>query len=261
MKTNNGYPSAWIVNPNDRGRKKIYLNNKVYLENGSEFIIELFNPLQDSVLAELKINGKLASNSGLILRPGERFYLDCNIDDRKKFVFNTYEVDANDQEAQKAIEKNGYVEINFYREKAKPKPMPKYKYTTRSFSSGGNFNNPGIYSNDVYYSNTNTSSMLSMDFLGNTPIVTAGAGETLGLYQTQLKEVTGRIEKGDTSSQQFVTLDMDFEQYSVNCVAYQLLPESKKPIETAELKRNFCSDCGNKLKGTEKFCSNCGVRV
>ena len=106
MNTNNGYPSAWIVSPNDRGRKKIYLDSKVYLDNGSEFQIEMFNPLTDSVLAELKINGKLASTSGLILRPGERFFLDCNIDDRKKFIFKTYEVDSTDGAAQQAIANN-----------------------------------------------------------------------------------------------------------------------------------------------------------
>ena len=50
--TNN--PSAWIVNSTDRGRKKIYLNSKVYLENNQEFQLEFFNPLQDSVLAEIK---------------------------------------------------------------------------------------------------------------------------------------------------------------------------------------------------------------
>ena len=118
--SNNGNPSAWIVNSKDRGRKKIYLNNKVYLDNNQEFIIELFNPLQDSVLAEIKINGKKVSENGLILRPGQRFYLDCFIGDKRKFIFKTYEVE-NTNESLNAIANNGNVEVSFFKEKVSSK--------------------------------------------------------------------------------------------------------------------------------------------
>jgi hypothetical protein len=74
-------PNAWIVNPNDRGRKSIKTGNKVYLQDSQNFEIELFNPLKEPVLADIKVNGKSVSSSGLVLRPGERFYLDCFIDD------------------------------------------------------------------------------------------------------------------------------------------------------------------------------------
>ena len=116
MKNRNVYPSAWIVSPTDKGRKKIYLNNNIYLDNGSEFQIELFNPLTDSILAELKINGKLASRSGLVLRPGERFYLDCYIDDKKKFIFKTYNIESSNETKSATID-NGIIEISFYKEK------------------------------------------------------------------------------------------------------------------------------------------------
>jgi len=97
-------PSAWIVNSNDRGRKSIK-KGKVYLSDKEEFQIELFNPLQDCVLADIKLNGNSISKSGLVLNPGQRFYLDCFIDDKKKFIFDTYEVDDTDETAQ-AIAKN-----------------------------------------------------------------------------------------------------------------------------------------------------------
>ena len=106
-------PSAWVVS-SEKGRKSIK-NGKVYLKDKEEFQIELFNPLTDCVLADIKLNGNTISQSGLVIRPGERFYLDCFIDDKKKFVFNTYEVEDS-QSAKVAISKNGMLEVFFYKE-------------------------------------------------------------------------------------------------------------------------------------------------
>ena len=51
--TNSGLkPAAWIVTPNDKGRKSIK-NDKVFLNDGDEFEIEIWNPLQVSVLADI----------------------------------------------------------------------------------------------------------------------------------------------------------------------------------------------------------------
>ena len=107
-------PSAWVVNSKDRGRKSIK-KGKVYLQDKEEFVIELFNPLQDCVLADIKLNGKSISQTGLVLNPGQRFYLDCFIDDKKKFIFNTYEVEDTTEVAN-AIAKNGLLEVFFYKE-------------------------------------------------------------------------------------------------------------------------------------------------
>mgnify|MGYP000244376206 CR=1 FL=1 len=56
-------PNAWIVSSNDRGRKSIK-NGKVFLTDGDEFEIELFNPLTVSVLADIKLNGQSISKTG-----------------------------------------------------------------------------------------------------------------------------------------------------------------------------------------------------
>ena len=330
-------PSAWIVDPKDRGRKKIYPGNKIYFEDGSEFMIELFNPLQDSVLAELKINGKLASSTGLILRPGERFYLDCFIDEKKKFVFKTYEVESGSESVQKAIANNGNIEINFYKEKIKPKPTP-YKGITRSYTSNPsidiniNYPSPGIstkeYDQSVVYTDylsqsltdsiayseyvaQSTSSPIDYSMYVNLNTVstlsnTAGMGNvTTPLHNKSLKskslnkwapitegvqgmqgpqgicgsqgsqgvqgissipvlEETGRIEKGNTSDQNFVAIDMDFEYYAMYTAVYQILPESKKPLTTKEVKaeaKNYCPNCGCKLIPGDKFCRNCGHKL
>ena len=108
-------PNAWIVNPSDRGRKSIKKDNKIYLEDGQEFQIEIFNPLMESVLADIRVNAKSISKTGLVLRPGERCYLDCFIDDKKKFIFKTYDVEDS-QEAMSAISNNGTVDVFFYKE-------------------------------------------------------------------------------------------------------------------------------------------------
>ena len=105
-------PGAWIVNPSDKGRKSIK-NGKVYLNDKDEFQIELFNPLKVIVLADIKLNGNSISSSGLVIRPGERFYLDCFIEDKKKFIFSTYEVGVDDVES---ISDNGKLEVFFYKE-------------------------------------------------------------------------------------------------------------------------------------------------
>ena len=255
-----GNPSAFIVNSGDRGRKKIYLNSKVYLDNNQEFLIELFNPLQDSVLAEIKINGKIESANGLILRPGQRFYLDCSINDKRKFIFKTYEIE-NTQEAAFATANNGYVEVTFFKEKQKYYPQtlnnPTWTVQTPNVwtfpgsvtlcsTSGGAANLSGITTNSCYTSNS----------LNNMTIPT-------GMRSKSISDTTetGRIEKGASSNQKFESVSMEFETYCLNRVSYQILPNSKKPVETSEVKKNFCSECGHKLKGSERFCPSCGARL
>ena len=71
---------------------------------------------------------------------------------------------------------------------------------------------------------------------------------------------TGRIEKGNKSNQKFEAVSMDFESYYFHKISYQILPETKKPIETKELKKNFCTSCGFKNKDY-KFCPNCGEKI
>lgn len=88
----------------------------VYLKDDAEFEIELFNPLQESVLAKIKINGKFINNGGLIINPGQRIFLERYLDDNKKFKFSTYKVENNNPDVDYAIALNGFVEVFFYKE-------------------------------------------------------------------------------------------------------------------------------------------------
>ena len=98
----------------NRNRLRSY-EKSVYLKDGSNFEIELFNGETVNVLAKIWLNGNLISNSGLILKPGQRFFLDRFIDTNNKFLFETYKVDASIETAS-AIANNGLIRVEFFRE-------------------------------------------------------------------------------------------------------------------------------------------------
>ena len=99
-----------------KSRLKLYNKDSVeptyYLEDGSEFQIELFNPTTNTVLAKISIDGKAISQTGLVLRPGERVFLDRYLDVAKKFKFSTYTVN-NTNEVRQAISNNGELKVEF----------------------------------------------------------------------------------------------------------------------------------------------------
>ena len=263
-------PSAWVVS-SDKGRKSIK-NGKVYLKDKEEFQIELFNPLTDCVLADIKLNGNTISQSGLVIRPGERFYLDCFVDDNKKFVFNTYEVEDS-QSTKIAISKNGMLEVFFYKEsvvslknwrnrfdrviveKYYPVHYPHYHpywYTTPNVycgtttgglsgtTTGGYYTN-GLNTtttNTAYYSNTNP---INSTYTAGINISDLGNMTTTTNYSTNSIE-TGRVEKGSKSNQKFEEVDMDFEKFHISSIVLQLLPESVKPVDTKDLKKEKSSN-------------------
>ena len=266
----NTKPSAWIVTPNDKGRKSIK-NGKCFLENNETFEIELFNPLTVSVLADIKLNGQSISKTGLVVKPGQRVYLDCFIDDKKKFKFSTYEIE-NSGEALDATQNNGLLEVFFYKEdvitldnwKSKfdriivekwyPVYYPSYPiypyynrpsiwYGTNSPTIGGscvttNLNN-GIIgtttTSNAYYSSNNVvncsyTSDVNVPYGGTT---VNNLSNSFSIKPTSLE--TGRVEKGEVSKQKFTEVDMDFEKHYIASTIIQILPESRKPAEVKEV--------------------------
>ena len=134
----------------------------VYLNNGSEFQIQIFNPHDFVVGAKIYINGS-AMRHTLVLRPGERIWLERYLDKSVKFRFETYEVDA-DEETKKAIQNNGEVKVVFYKEEKQPdivwnpliycdydysysEPQP-LRYSN-PISTGGNAELNSVYTNDL----------------------------------------------------------------------------------------------------------------
>ena len=255
-------PSAWVVAPKDRGRKSVKFDTKsdtetkgkVYLNDGEEFQIELHNPLTECALADIKLNGNSISKGGLVLRPGERFYLDCFIDDKKKFIFSTYEVE-NTEDSVESIAKNGLLEVFFYKESAKSIDRSRlnrviverhyYPYQTNPYWQ----TTPWYTTPNVYCSNGN-------NIIGQTTFTTSGSNATYtsnsvnltnlnltsGSFDSRTTPIdstnieTGRVEKGAESSQKFDEVDMDFDNFYISSTVLELLPESRRPIETKELK-------------------------
>lgn len=252
-------PNAWIVSSNDRGRKSIK-SGKVFLNDGDEFEIELFNPLTVSVLADIKLNGQSISKTGLVVKPGQRVYLDCFIDDRKKFKFSTYEIE-NSGESLDATQNNGLLEVFFYKEdvitldnwqrkfdriiveKYYPyNPYPWHNpytvwygttnpcYNTVITTSGSGIIGTTTTSNAYYSSNNivNCSYTSGVD-LSNLNI--SGSNNMNSINSIE----TGRVEKGEKSKQKFTEVDMDFEKHYISSTIIQILPESRKPVETKDI--------------------------
>jgi hypothetical protein len=253
-------PSAWIVTPNDKGRKSIK-SGKVFLKDKEEFEIELFNPLTVSVLADIKLNGQSISKTGLVVKPGQRVYLDCFIDDKKKFVFSTYEIE-NSGEALDATQNNGVLEVFFYKEDVitldnwqrrfdrviveKWYPYyPSYPYyrptvwclTTNPYNSVITTNGSGIIgttttTNAIYSSNNINCSYTSDVNLSNLNISGSNNMNTMNSINSI---ETGRVEKGEKSKQKFTEVDMEFEKHYISSTIIQILPESRKPATASDL--------------------------
>ena len=249
-------PSAWVVNSTDRGRKSIK-NGKVYLKDSEEFQIELYNPLTDCVLADIKLNGNSISKTGLVLKPGQRFYLDCFIDDKKKFIFSTYEVEAS-LESINATQNNGKLEVFFYKESVVSiknwrdrfntviieryyPTYPTYPNTWITYGTGttlsGTTTTGGYYTNNII-GGSNTTNVASYNST-NATYTSGDLSNTIGSlssgHKINTSFETGRIEKGSSSSQKFSEIDMDFDTYHISSTILQLLPESVKPVSASDL--------------------------
>jgi len=268
--SSNSKPNAWIVSPNDKGRKSIK-NGKVFLNDGDEFEIELFNPLTVSVLADIKLNGQSISKTGLVVKPGQRVYLDCFIDDRKKFKFSTYEIE-NSGEALDATQNNGLLEVFFYKEDVitldnwkskfdriiveKWYPVyyptyPVYPYYRPSVW----FGTTPTYNGTVYggcLTTTNGSGIIGSTTTSNALYSANNAvncsytsdvdlSKTYGSLSSNMTPInsveTGRVEKGEASNQKFTEVDIDFEKHYIASTIIQILPESRKPAEVKDVKK------------------------
>lgn len=269
------FPQAWIAIK--RNRQKIYNEQgktQVYLKDGQEFQIELFNPTQTKYLVKFKINGNYQSDRGLILNPGQRYFLDRFIDEDKKLEFSTYQVEDS-KAAKKAIEKNGLLEVEFYAETylhgsiiSYPKTCIQPIWQTNPYTFwGGTIN--GVLNNSVGSGTLTTGGSTVNNFS-----ITNGTTETNGTtaigttYTSNYSSVvndasieTGRVEKGEESDQKFEDGYGTFGSWASYTTTVQIIPLSQKPVETQEI-RSYCTGCGSRIKKqTWKFCPNCGTET
>lgn len=257
-------PCAYITKNKQRVKQ---FGRNVYLKDGSEFEIELYNPSRKTVLGKIKINGEFINGGGIILRPGERVFLERYIDVPHKFKFETYTLDLTN-ETMNAIANNGDVEVLFYEEETNVglNHYPTWNPPTYILY---NLNTP--IGNDFYTTSDNYSSIN-----GTTDInLTNSVNDTLCLsnnprstkYEPRLRRKlnlksksveTGRVEQGSSSNQSFKTVSKNFNSWTVSTSIWKILPESQKPIEKKDLIER-CPKCSTKIKKTSwKFCPECG---
>lgn len=233
-------PSAFITVRKQRQKQN---GKNVYLHDRTEFEIELHNPTNDSILAKISLNGNRISNSGVVLKPGERVFLERYLDEDRKFLFETYEV-LDNKTNQRAIENNGLVIVEFFN---------KMLFTNYGHLGGYTYlNNQLLYGSGSGIVNGNPT-IFNTTGLGNSNII----GNTSTSYA---KIETGRVEKGDKSDQEFGT---SYEIFNTNVSwvkEWKILPFSAKDITTKDLVKR-CGGCGTKVKDNYKFCPQCGNQV
>ena len=240
---------------------KEYSNSKysriVYLKDNSEFQIQLFNNYDFTIGIEISIDNKELGNK-LILRPGERIWLERYFDSPNKFLFVTYEVNGNSTQVKKAIKNNGEINIKFYKEKQYyinswwEKQIP-VTWTTYSIDDNG------IKYRDTSEIYCNTSSLDSDVHFKSLTASCALTNPQIEYCSNKIE--TGRVEKGNYSNQKFNKINIELEDFPFKYESIKILPESQKQFNSNDLKKQYCTNCGRKIKEQFKFCPYCGEKV
>lgn len=268
--TKNAVPTAHITKR--KSRLKIYNGNQVFLQDGENFEFELYNPKQKSVLVKIKLNGEYISTSGIVLKPGQRVFLERFLDTNNKFQFSTYKV-KNTPQNQSAIDLNGDVSIEFYDEKEiVPQINLNGTYWTNGINTINGANSPYWNWNGLTFTTSvngmNSYSTPTSEFYSST----SPQGPNLRSLTTNIdlsnskprmlkKSIeTGRVEKGEMSQQTFSNSYQEFSIYVCSNVSYKILPLSTKNTTVEEI-RQYCTECGTKVKKNYKFCPSCGNKI
>ena len=246
----------------DKSLLKEYDNRVVYLKDGDEFQIQLFNPKTTTIAAEISING-VSCGTKLVLRPGERIWLERYLNRANKFKFTTYEVDDSPEVAG-AIKNNGKIVVKFYDEIVKRNSVwcltePTILYA-KDCSSPHTYYSNAISTSDnaVLGSSLTTSTTASYSFTSSAS--TACTYEVEASAVNAVKE-TGIIEDGSHSNQDFSTVNKEFAYYPFKTEEIRVYPLSQKPVYSEDVQKVYCTECGRKLQAKYKFCPFCGTQV
>lgn len=260
-------PGAFIT----KGKQRIkQYDNTVYLNNGDEFEIELFNPTLSKVLAQIFVNGK-SLGSGIVLRPGERVFLERYLDESRKFLFETYDVNMNNPDVLRAIANNGSVSVEFYEESSffgsviTTGGSPTWTYfggyvepTFTDLNKNANL----FYTTSDNVSYTTFSSSFSAPSAGDIPCGNLSYGNNRAPISNSfnMSSETGRVEKGSRSKQSFIDDYSSFNTWWTWKTEWKILPTSQKPFVKEDLSV-YCTNCGAKRKkSSHKFCPQCGTK-
>jgi hypothetical protein len=261
-----GKPTAHITNK--KSRLKVYNGHLVFLNDKDNFEFELHNPKQKSVLVKIKLNGEYISTSGIVLKPGQRVFLERFLDSNNKFEFSTYEV-KDTSENRSAIDLNGNVLIEFYDEQ---QVVNNFYLGGRTLYGGPNtagyvpqFGTTITTTGGVTYGTTNLSnynSTYTSSVTSDTFRSKFDTSSTLlrGPKKKSKSIETGRVEKGDESDQSFTNSYEQFNYHTSHTIKFKIQPLSNKNVTVEEI-RSYCTECGTKMKKNYKFCPSCGNKL
>ena len=188
----------------------------VYMKNNSEFQIQIFNPYTYTIGINITIDNKSLGNT-LVLKPGERIWLERYLNEANKFLFSTYEVNGNSKQVQQAIAKNGEIKLEFFKEREQQ------VYINTSISCFDNWN-----PNQILYSKS----------IEPTTYCDAAIGDrSLGLCGTNAASFSIKTSAATSASYSATTLDG--------------LKKNSTPIN-ASAKRSKSIETGRVEKGREK---------
>lgn len=261
-------PNAHITKK--KSRLKVYNGHVVFMEDNDNFEFEIHNPTQNTILCKIKLHGEYISQSGLVLRPGQRVFLERFFDTNNKFQFSTYTVN-NTSENQSAITLNGDIRIEFYNEKRNNHLTlnNNYRYGTNGLHQLNCTTNPTFIStttdNSIFGtcgSSTLTAGISSKAFNTSSNvsgIINTSSYNSVSTPRSKSIE-TGRVEKGGQTSQHFQNSYEEFNLYTSHQIVYKIQPLSTKNKTTSDI-QNYCTECGAKTKSNFKFCPSCGNKI
>lgn len=243
-------PSAFITVNKQRLRQD---GKSVYMKDQTEFEIELYNPTKEKIMAMIEMNGTPISDSGIILKPGQRVFLERFLDNEKKFLYETYVVN-NNKETKEAIQGNGKVTVKFHKEsKARPRSIF-YGSVFNTFGNGFG----GSY-DTVYTYTTNYDPKITTNFSNNTLTTKTLSSDIVGAINSSRKVETGSVEQGANSDQELKSTYGNFEWFYTWSNEWQIMPHSQQPVQAKDLV-DRCAKCKTKLKSNHKFCPECGEK-
>jgi hypothetical protein len=135
-------PEVFITK--NKSRVKIYKSEQtadyVYLEDGDEFEIELFNPTPKILGVKIQMNGEDITESYIVIYPGQRIFLERFVRSDRKFKYATYMYDK--EAGSEAIKNNGTISVSFFYEKLR---IERSNYIPDNSNLGGRI----LFSNSV----------------------------------------------------------------------------------------------------------------
>lgn len=292
-------PSVLVTS--NRNELKLYQDNIVYLNDGDNFELRFFNPTQEKVGVEIMFNGIKKGDSYLVLNPGQDVILDRFLDEQRKMLFETYVVNGNNQEAVEAIQQNGIITFNFYKEyfnsfnsnqpdvninyNFPPKPYNTSYTKTLSRGVAGSSSSAGTSGNSGTKGMAGTSGSLSPSNFGNATTTVGNTYSTLSntngignIYYSNTSTWTSSFKSPGVFTteidQSFASMDMlDLEESELETGRIEKGEVSNQTLKTinAQFSPTKFHSVSYKLlpysaKNTtvgeiREYCGDCGYRL